>query len=483
VPAGHDDSDVDGDGRDDAHESRAVVTTRGFERVVTQAGTFDDALRIERTITEITTLSTDGRQIVDTAKIVEWYAKGVGPVRRIIGDTYAAFDERLMGFSLDGAEHGVASVGELAVNLAVPTSDETNPGRAAIAFDGNRFLVVETMTGGTSNSGTLLGFFVSQEGRVEQTITVASGVVANTVDIAYDGQNYLVAFERNGIWAVQVSTTGGTTAPIGLASDGRNPTVTAARSGTLVAFARGFSTSGDVAGVVVSPTGVPSPAFPVANRPGSRPSAAFDGKNFLVAWEELAPTTDIGQLGTTDLYAARVTPSGQSLDPNGFALATTQAPEGDVHLSFNGTSYLAAWFYATNPTFVGAGEIHAARIGTDGSLLDGAAAAGGFILSANADPKGHPRITQFGDMSLVVWEVPQYYGASGIFGVRVNSDGAVLDGNPSGDGMWLSGAKANANNGPAAMLVLPVVAAAPNRALIVWLNRDDASLHGSLFFP
>ncbi|MGI6295666.1 MAG: hypothetical protein ACOX3G_06220 [Armatimonadota bacterium] len=48
-----------------------------------------------------------------------------------------------------------------------------------------------------------------------------------------------------------------------------------------------------------------------------RPSVAFNGTNFLVVW-------DAAPAGIQKIYGARVTPSGQVLDPNGFEISAAQ---------------------------------------------------------------------------------------------------------------------------------------------------------------
>jgi hypothetical protein len=230
--------------------------------------------------------------------------------------------------------------------------------------------------------------------------------------------------------------------------------------------------------VMVAPDGTVSAPFTVASRPGYGLSAAFDGTNFLVAWQEQVPFIDIDHPSNIDLYAARVTPAGQSLDPGAIALAKSPSPETDVHVAFDGTHYLAAWFLATDPSSVGAGEIHAARIATDGTLID--AAPGGLVLSANANLKGHPRVARFGADSLVVWELPQWRGATGIYAKRVAADGALRDGDAGSDGTWLSDAARAPRGFAPGLAMLPAVATAPDRALVVWLDEDVATLRASL---
>ncbi len=70
-----------------------------------------------------------------------------------------------------------------------------------------------------------------------------------------------------------------------------------------------------------------------------RPSVAFNGTNFLVVWDA-APS------GIQKIYGARVTPSGQVLDPNGFEISTTQS-EHQLRpvVASNGIDWQVVWQY------------------------------------------------------------------------------------------------------------------------------------------
>lgn len=67
------------------------------------------------------------------------------------------------------------------------------------------------------------------------------------------------------------------------------------------------------------------------------PKVTFDGDNFLVAWQDYRNGQD------WDVYAARISPEGKVLDPDGFPLA--DGPGNQVHptLASNGKQTLAVW--------------------------------------------------------------------------------------------------------------------------------------------
>ncbi len=74
--------DLDGDGIDEPLSLQAQVTVLGFEPITVAAGTFQNCAKIQTVLTETLTSSLYGSQVTMTATIVEWYAPGVGPVKR-----------------------------------------------------------------------------------------------------------------------------------------------------------------------------------------------------------------------------------------------------------------------------------------------------------------------------------------------------------------------------------------------------------------
>jgi hypothetical protein len=56
------------------------------------------------------------------------------------------------------------------------------------------------------------------------------------------------------------------------------------------------------------------------------PAVAFDGANFLVTWQDCRSDTSF------DIYAARVTPQGTVLDPNGIPVSTAADGRGFLPL-------------------------------------------------------------------------------------------------------------------------------------------------------
>jgi hypothetical protein len=103
----------------------------------------------------------------------------------------------------------------------------------------------------------------------------------------------------------------------------------------------------------------------------SRPAVAFDGTNFLVAWEDLRNGTD------HDIYAARVTEEGKVLDPDGFPIIKRPNNQAWPAVAFAGGHYVVAWMDARQYPVYG---IYFARVTPEGKVLDTSAS-----LSAGSD--------------------------------------------------------------------------------------------------
>jgi len=104
----------------------------------------------------------------------------------------------------------------------------------------------------------------------------------------------------------------------------RWPAVAAGPDGYLVVWQEGEAMAGveniDILCARVGPDGKPRDpkALTVCGAPGLQiyPAAAFDGTNFLVAWQDFRTGKD------WDVYAARVSPEGELIDPESFVVAS-----------------------------------------------------------------------------------------------------------------------------------------------------------------
>ncbi len=184
----------------------------------------------------------------------------------------------------------------------------------------------------------------------------------------------------------------------------------------LVVWTRRTATGDDVYGARVSASGevLDSGGFAISalSTNETAPAVAFDGTNYLVVWED-------HRLGSGNIFAARVAPSGTVLDPNGFPLDTDAAQQRTPAIAFDGTNYLVVWSDRR------AGlrwDIYGVRVSPSGAVLD----ANAFVVVSVNNQQYSPAVAFDGTNYLVVWDdtratVPQ------VFGARITPGGLVLD--------------------------------------------------------
>jgi hypothetical protein len=216
------------------------------------------------------------------------------------------------------------------IRVSTARQDETEP---AVAWDGSNFLVAWTFHGhnGIGFDKDILGARVSPQGQVLDasplSIWTASGS-QKSPHVASNGAESLVVWQdpRSGGNHVQGTRIG--------------------QDGSIL----------DPAGLDIS-----------ADAPGSEilPNVASDGRDFLVAWQDLR--ADDG-----DIYASRVTSDGEVLDPGGVPVATGSPRDGTVVVAWDGSNFVAAWErcppYAVFVCYDF--DVYGARISNAGLVLD-----------------------------------------------------------------------------------------------------------------
>ncbi|MBN2466134.1 hypothetical protein JXD38_10990 [candidate division WOR-3 bacterium] len=302
-----------------------------------------------------------------------------------------------------------------------------------LAFDGTNLLVAwedfrsissfDVYGARVTPAGTVLepdGFVISQAAGDQYSL--AAG---------FDGENFLVAWGdlRSGskydIYGARVTPQGTVldldgSAITQAANDQYYPVIGFDGANYLVAWEDDRGGSGyDIYGGRVTPAGAQlDPAgfliTQAANAQGS-PAVAFDGTEFLVAWED--------DRNGLDIYGARVTLDGTVLDPTGFVISQATEDQRLPTACFDGSSFLVAWEDFRNDA---AGDIYAARVTPDGEVRDLA----GFAISQTAHEQLLPAAGFDGTNSLVVWADYRDNTRFHIYGARVTPDGTVLE--PSG---------------------------------------------------
>ncbi len=255
----------------------------------------------------------------------------------------------------------------------------------------------------------------------------------SNASIAYDGTNYLVVWHdgRSGylngdIYGARVDKNGRALDPAGFPICRRPnhqgyPSVAFDGGNYLVVWqdAR-IDTAYDVygarvnrAGKVLDTVGIPiSPAVHAQKFP----SVAFDGRNFLVVWQDCR-----GNGSTVDIYASRVSSAGTVVDAAGIIVSAAGGNQVNPSIASDATSSLVVWQdYRSNPSY---SDIYGARVSQSGTVLE---PAGVSISVANKDQRCPALVFGVADY-LVLWNDFRGSDSSDIYGARVSRTGVVLD--------------------------------------------------------
>ncbi|MCJ7736703.1 MAG: hypothetical protein MUQ10_05230, partial [Anaerolineae bacterium] len=147
--------------------------------------------------------------------------------------------------------------------------------------------------------------------------------------------------------------------------------------------------------------------------PGVNPSVGFDGTNYLVVWV----ATD------WEIYAARIEQDGTLLDPGGVKLTTgSNALPRMLGIAHDGTNYLLVWRAGALGT-----EVRGTRVNAGGSQPVNLDSASGFSISEGTWSR-YPAVAYGDGVYLVAWHKGDCAGGNqSIQAARVSTDGSVLD--------------------------------------------------------
>ncbi len=344
-------------------------------------------------------------------------------------------DGRSGSYDIYGARVSTSGVVLDAAGIPISTAsgDQYSP---SIAFDGTNYLVVWVDYRSSLYYSDIYGARVTTSGAVLDTagipISTASGDQYSP-SIAFDGTNYFVVWtDGRDVWDIygaRVTTSGAVldTAGIPISTESDNqysPSIAFDGTNYLVVWMDERSgLYSDIYGAKVSPSGtvLDTAGIPISTASGDQysPSIAFDGTNYLVVWRDYRSDSDY------DIYGARVTTAGTVLDPAGIPISTASGDQYSPSIGFDGTNYLVVWEDYRSGTSWDS-DIYGARVSTSGTVLDTAGIRISTVLVAYGQYS--PSITFDGTNYLVVWEDGRnssFY--SDIYGARVTTSGAVLD--------------------------------------------------------
>ena len=310
---------------------------------------------------------------------------------------------------------------------APPRGFTDNP---AVGFDVNRYFVTwdDDLYGCPNVYGARLTRQMSMLDTAGISISSSRGAANTQHDpsTAFDGSNFLVAWADNrnmagAIYAARVSLGGANLDPEGipictLAFQRGYPSVAFDGTNYLVTWADGRrSDSADIYGTrvtrggsVLDPQGIP---LVVGGDAHSFPTAAFNGTNYLLVWD------DISDSGMCSIRCARVSPAGQMLDP-GDTLCTAWSAWTPV-VAANGTNWLVAWHDWRSEMNPG---VYGARITSAGQVLD----SGGFTIGAAEEGEDCASLASDGTNYLAVWQ--RFDGSMfDMRGARISTAGVLLD--------------------------------------------------------
>ena len=307
---------------------------------------------------------------------------------------------------------------------------------SASAFDGTNYLVVWMDSRNTYTSGNdIYGIRVNSSGNILDTaiaISAASGS-QNIPDVCFDGTNYLVVWEDNrnsgstgtDIYGARVSPAGVVLDTSGIAistaaDDQNDPSVAFDGTNYLVAWEDNrdnVTTYCDIYGCRVSQDGIPLDptgiAVTTAVENQYNPCIAFDGTNYLVVWDDIRSSVDY------DIYGCRVDTGGTPLEPLGITISTATNNQMDPSVVFDGIKYFVVWSDSRNDIDY---DIYGCRVSTVGSPLDPA----GIAISIPSQDQLLPDMVFDGVNYVVVW--CDYRSGAGydIYGATVNTSLTVL---------------------------------------------------------
>jgi hypothetical protein len=339
---------------------------------------------------------------------------------------FVVWDDSRSGVGSDVYGTRVTAAGSVLDPSGIPVSTGMDDQLlTALSTNGTDYFVVWR----DYRSGTdwdIYGARVASAGTVLDPTGIAVSTAANSQwnpSVASNGTDYFVVWHDSDIYGARVTAAGTVLDPTGIAISTLVGYPSVASNGTdyFVVWHDGdiYGARVTAVGTVLDPTGI---AVSTAASDQRLPSVASNGTGYFVAWEDRRNQFVSGY----DIYGSRVTGAGTVLDAGGIPISKAPGDQVLPSVAAGTTDYFLVW------QDEGGSAVGARVQASDGALLDGPPESGGIDISFAASSQRGADVGSDGSTYLVAWQDWRDYDVSGrdIYGVRVASDGTVLD--PSG---------------------------------------------------
>lgn len=334
-------------------------------------------------------------------------------------------DDDGSGYNIYGKridENGVV-IDTVRIPISTSSGNQISP---SISFNGTNYFIVWHDSRNSPTGVDIYGTRVDTLGNVLEPdgILIYDGTGNQiTPSIAYGDMNYLVVWnDQNDIKGVRMTSQGVVLDTIQIASapeTERLPCVCFNQGIYFVVWQRGDDIYGArvrADGTILDPGG-----FPISTATNSQvsPDVFSDAENFFVCWSDTR-----SQISYPDIYGARVDTLGNVLDTDGILIFNRNYNKsGNVSISCYDTTYFVAWNFLDMYNLLNAMDIFATRVTTSGNVLDPQ----GIDLSYKCNTQSQPSIACAGNSYLTIWEDFRKNTQWDIYAMRVSSQGNLVD--------------------------------------------------------
>ncbi|MBL8956568.1 MAG: hypothetical protein JNK82_37685 [Myxococcaceae bacterium] len=277
---------------------------------------------------------------------------------------------------------------------------------ASATFGAQQYLVA--WNGRGADAGAIVaGTRIDPAGSVSDNppIVISGGPAGLNPSVTFDGTDYRVlwarsdGFPRYTLMSSRVSAFGVAqqTATIGAVQNADEHALASASGQLMLAWKYDGPASGvqnDIAGSLLDSNGaMPDAGFFVSRAANLQetPSVAWDGRQYLVTWADYRSRD-----GDTDIWGARVDPSGAVLDPSGLEISSSPRPERGPRVAGSPNGFIVAWEEVTALNLL---DVRARRLGADGRFIDTTP----FALFGGGAGQSAPAVTWNGNEYLALW--------------------------------------------------------------------------------